>query len=143
MLGRTYEGQNCSVAKTLELVGERWTVLILREVYFGHRRFDEIADGLGIARNVLTQRLQRLVARAVAALAPGGLLVVKDFAVEPDRSGPPEGLYFALNMVAFTRDGDVHDPVVLAAWLRAAGLRDVSVSGLASAPAALLVTGVK
>lgn len=61
MLGRTYENQNCSVAKTLELVGERWTVLILREVYFGHRRFDEIADGLGIARNVLTQRLQRLV----------------------------------------------------------------------------------
>jgi DNA-binding HxlR family transcriptional regulator len=61
MLGRTYDGQNCSVAKTLELVGERWTVLILREIYFGRRRFDEIADGLGIARNVLTQRLQRLV----------------------------------------------------------------------------------
>jgi DNA-binding HxlR family transcriptional regulator len=60
MLGRTYEGQNCSVAKTLELVGERWTVLILREIYFGRRRFDEMAAGLGIARNVLTQRLQRL-----------------------------------------------------------------------------------
>lgn len=86
---------------------------------------------------------ERLVARAVEALAPGGLLVVKDFAVEPDRSGPPEGLYFALNMVAFTRDGDVHDPVAIAAWLRAAGLRDVSVSGLASSPATLLVTGVK
>jgi DNA-binding HxlR family transcriptional regulator len=61
MLGRTYEGQNCSVAKTLELVGERWTVLILREVYFGRRRFDEMADNLGIARNVLTARLQRLI----------------------------------------------------------------------------------
>ena len=60
MLGRTYEGQNCSVAKTLELIGERWTVLILREIYFGRRRFDEMAAGLGIARNVLTQRLQRL-----------------------------------------------------------------------------------
>jgi DNA-binding HxlR family transcriptional regulator len=60
MLGRTYEGQNCSVAKTLELVGERWTVLILREVYFGRRRFDEMAENLGIARNVLTARLQRL-----------------------------------------------------------------------------------
>jgi DNA-binding HxlR family transcriptional regulator len=65
MLGRTYEGQNCSVAKTLELVGERWTVLILREVYFGHRRFDEMADTLGIARNVLTARLQRLVDEGV------------------------------------------------------------------------------
>ena len=67
MLGRTYDGQNCSVAKTLELVGERWTVLILREIYFGRRRFDEIADGLGIARNVLTQRLQRLVEEDVLA----------------------------------------------------------------------------
>jgi DNA-binding HxlR family transcriptional regulator len=60
VLGRTYEGQNCSVAKTLELVGERWTVLILREIFFGRRRFDEMAANLGIARNVLTQRLQRL-----------------------------------------------------------------------------------
>jgi DNA-binding HxlR family transcriptional regulator len=60
MLGRTYEGQNCSVAKTLEIVGERWTVLILREIFFGRRRFDEMAQNLGIARNVLTQRLQRL-----------------------------------------------------------------------------------
>ena len=65
MLGRTYEGQNCSVAKTLELVGERWTVLILREVYFGRRRFDEMADNLGIARNVLTARLQRLIDEGV------------------------------------------------------------------------------
>src|SRR3954469_22065069 len=60
MLGRTYEGQNCSVAKALEIVGERWTVLILREIFFGRRRFDEMAQNLGIARNVLTQRLQRL-----------------------------------------------------------------------------------
>src|SRR3954452_13313462 len=65
MLGRTYEGQNCSVAKALELVGERWTVLILREAFFGRRRFDEIADRLDIARNVLTARLQRLVEEGV------------------------------------------------------------------------------
>jgi DNA-binding HxlR family transcriptional regulator len=61
MLGRTYEGQNCSVAKTLELVGERWTMLILREAFSGRRRFEEMAETLGIARNVLTTRLQRLV----------------------------------------------------------------------------------
>jgi DNA-binding HxlR family transcriptional regulator len=65
MLGRNYEGQNCSVAKALELVGERWTVLILREAFFGRRRFDEMADNLGIARNVLTARLQRLVDEGV------------------------------------------------------------------------------
>jgi DNA-binding HxlR family transcriptional regulator len=67
MLGRTYEGQNCSVAKTLELIGERWTVLVLREVFLGRRRFDEIAARLGVARNVLTARLQRLVDEGVLA----------------------------------------------------------------------------
>jgi DNA-binding HxlR family transcriptional regulator len=65
MLGRTYDGQNCSVAKTLEIVGERWTVLILREIFFGRRRFDEMAQNLAIARNVLTQRLQRLTDEGV------------------------------------------------------------------------------
>jgi DNA-binding HxlR family transcriptional regulator len=43
VLGRTYEGQNCSVAKSLELVGERWTMLVVREVFLGNRRFDEMA----------------------------------------------------------------------------------------------------
>jgi DNA-binding HxlR family transcriptional regulator len=65
MLGRTYEGQNCSVAKSLELVGERWTMLVVREVFLGNRRFDEIASRLGIARNVLTARLGRLVDEGV------------------------------------------------------------------------------
>ena len=65
MLGRTYDGQNCSVAKSLELVGERWTMLVVREVFLGHRRFDEIAARLGVARNVLTARLARLVDEGV------------------------------------------------------------------------------
>jgi DNA-binding HxlR family transcriptional regulator len=65
VLGRTYEGQNCSVAKALELVGERWTVLVLREAFLGRRRFDEMAGSLGIARNVLTSRLAWLVEEGV------------------------------------------------------------------------------
>ncbi len=65
MLGRTYEGQNCSVAKSLELIGERWTMLVIREVFLGHRRFDEIAARLDIARNVLTARLTRLTEEGV------------------------------------------------------------------------------
>ena len=65
MLGRTYEGQNCSVAKSLELIGERWTMLVVREVFLGNRRFDEITARLGIARNVLTTRLARLVDEGV------------------------------------------------------------------------------
>lgn len=60
VLSRTYEGQVCSVARTLELIGERWTVLILREVFRGNRRFDQMQGALGIARNVLTARLEHL-----------------------------------------------------------------------------------
>ena len=61
MLKRSYEGQNCSIASALELVGERWTLLIVRDVFLGLRRFDEFQENLGIARNVLTDRLNRLV----------------------------------------------------------------------------------
>jgi DNA-binding HxlR family transcriptional regulator len=61
MLRRDYDGQNCSIARALEVVGERWTLLIVRDVSLGLRRFDEIQSDLGIARNVLTERLNRLV----------------------------------------------------------------------------------
>lgn len=65
MLGRTYQGQNCSMAKSLELLGERWTMLVVREVFLGNRRFDQMAARLGVARNVLTARLSRLVDEGV------------------------------------------------------------------------------
>lgn len=61
MLKRDYDGQNCSIARTLEIVGERWTLLIVRDAYLGRRRFDEFHQSLGISRNVLTERLTRLV----------------------------------------------------------------------------------
>ena len=61
MLKRNYEGQVCSIARTLELVGERWTLLIVRDLFLGLRRFDEFLESLGIASNVLTDRLNRLV----------------------------------------------------------------------------------
>jgi DNA-binding HxlR family transcriptional regulator len=61
MLKSTYDTQVCSAARTLEIVGERWTMLILREVFLGVRRFDEMQDDLGIARNILATRLAKLV----------------------------------------------------------------------------------
>jgi DNA-binding HxlR family transcriptional regulator len=61
VLGRTYDGQNCSIARTLEVVGERWTLLILRDACCRDvRRFVEFQRSLGIARNVLAVRLERL-----------------------------------------------------------------------------------
>ena len=61
MLGRLYESQACSVARTLEVVGERWTLLILRDAFTGVRRFGDFAPRLGVARNILQDRLERLV----------------------------------------------------------------------------------
>lgn len=61
VLRNDYEGQNCSIARALEIVGERWTLLIVRDAFLGLRRFDEFQESLGVARNVLTDRLNRLV----------------------------------------------------------------------------------
>ena len=61
MLPRTYDDQNCSVARALEVLGDRWTLLVIRDAFLGVRRFDDFQRNLGVARNVLSDRLQRLV----------------------------------------------------------------------------------
>jgi DNA-binding HxlR family transcriptional regulator len=66
------------VASTLEVVGERWTLLIIRDVFMGIRRFEELQRDLGIARNVLQARLERLVEE--------GILVKRPYQERPLRS---------------------------------------------------------
>ena len=70
MLHRSYDGQNCSIARALEIVGERWTLLIVRDVLLGLRRFDQLQESLGIARNVLAARLNRLVDEGILERVP-------------------------------------------------------------------------
>jgi DNA-binding HxlR family transcriptional regulator len=65
MLGRTYDDQVCSIARALEVVGERWTLLVIRDAMRGRRRFDDFQHSLGISRPVLTDRLNRLVDEGV------------------------------------------------------------------------------
>ncbi len=65
MLRNDYDSQVCSIAGALEVVGERWSLLIVRNVMLGLRRFDEIQQNLGIARNVLHTRLTRLQEQGV------------------------------------------------------------------------------
>jgi len=65
MLGNEYPGQICSVAGALEVIGERWSLLIVRDVMNGNRRFGELQRSLGVARNVLSARLQRLVEEGI------------------------------------------------------------------------------
>jgi DNA-binding HxlR family transcriptional regulator len=62
MLGKTYDSQVCSAARALELVGERWSLLIIRDALFaGATRYSDFQKGLGIATNVLQTRLDGFV----------------------------------------------------------------------------------
>lgn len=76
MLGRTYDRENCSAARTLEIVGERWSLLIIRDAMFGgSTRFSEFQRRLGVAPNTLSSRLETFVA--------AGLMRTRQLADEP------------------------------------------------------------
>ena len=76
MLGKDYEGQECALASALEVLGERWTLLIVRDAIFGVRRYSDWVARLDIPRAVLSDRLRGLVAH--------GILVQRE---DPDRAG--------------------------------------------------------
>ena len=65
VLLRTYDDQVCSIARALEVVGERWSLLLVRDAFLGLSRFEQFQTSLGIGRNVLTNRLGRLVEAGV------------------------------------------------------------------------------
>jgi DNA-binding HxlR family transcriptional regulator len=70
MLGKYYEGQDCSLARSLEVIGERWTLLIIRDAFFGVRRFNDFQAHLDIPKAVLSDRLGSLVANGVLERLP-------------------------------------------------------------------------
>ena len=57
---KSFENMNCSLAQTLNIVGERWSLLIIRDASFGVCRFDDFQKSLGVARNMLSMRLKQL-----------------------------------------------------------------------------------
>ena len=61
----SFEGQQCPIARSLERVGEWWSILILREAFLGARRFDDFQKTLDIAANTLTKRLNGLVGAGI------------------------------------------------------------------------------
>lgn len=63
-------GLNCSVARALSVVGDRWTMLILRNAFLGIRRFDDFQRQLGVTRHVLADRLKRLVEENILQKQP-------------------------------------------------------------------------
>jgi DNA-binding HxlR family transcriptional regulator len=79
VLQRDYPGQVCSIARALEVTGERWTLLILRDAVLGLTRFEEFQESLGIASNTLTSRLKLLCDEEVLERVP-----------DPQRPGRPK-----------------------------------------------------
>jgi DNA-binding HxlR family transcriptional regulator len=105
VLRRDYPGQVCSIAKALEVIGERWSLLIVRDVMNGRRRFGELQEGLGVARNVLTARLQRLVEEDILERRP--------YQRNPERYEyflTEKGLDLWPALVALLSWGDRHSP---------------------------------
>ena len=95
--------ETCSIARAMEILGERWTFLILRESFYGVRRFSDMQRNLGIARNILSARLQTLV-RA-------GILERRLYQEEPERfeyrlTAAGRDLYPAV--ITIMRWGDEH-----------------------------------
>jgi DNA-binding HxlR family transcriptional regulator len=103
MLPNAYAGQHCSIASTLEIVGERWTMLILRDAFLGVRRFEHFQKRNGIARNVLSARLERLV--------EAGILRRRRYSERPPRDEyllTEKGLDLWPTLVAMLKWGDKH-----------------------------------
>ncbi len=77
MRRKSFASMECPVARTLDVVGEWWSLLILRDALRGRRRFEEFQESLGIARNILSRRLKQLVA--------AGLLEKRCYSERPRR----------------------------------------------------------
>lgn len=70
MLGQDYASQDCALARALEVVGERWSLLVVRDAFYGVRRFSDFQAHLGVPRSVLVDRLAHLVDAGVLARRP-------------------------------------------------------------------------
>ncbi len=106
MLRNDYAGQQCSIARTLETIGERWSLLVIREVFSGRRKFSEMQRTLGIARNVLANRLQRLV--------DDGILERRPYSEHPRRDEyflTEKGLDLWPTLITLMHWGDKHLPL--------------------------------
>jgi DNA-binding HxlR family transcriptional regulator len=93
----------CSVARTLDVLGDTWSVLVLRDVFLGAYRFDQIQQHLGIARNVLAARLKRLVER--------GVIEKRQYQAHPPRFEyhlTPKGLDLQPVLIGLMQWGDQH-----------------------------------
>ena len=93
----------CSVARTLAVIGDRWTLMILRDCFLGVRRFEAFQARLGISRSIVTERLNLLVAEGVLERRP-----YQDRPVRHEYRLTPKGLDLHPVIMAIVHWGDVH-----------------------------------
>ena len=93
---------SCSIQRTLDVIGDRWTLLILRDIFRGVRRFSRIRDDLGIAKNLLTDRLATLVETGVVEKVP-----YQERPVRHEYRLTDKGRALSPALVALMRWGDV------------------------------------
>ncbi len=67
----THEDAECPVARAVDVIGDRWSLLIVRDAFDGIRRFSEFQRNLGLAKNILSSRLRELVAHGILEIRPG------------------------------------------------------------------------
>jgi hypothetical protein len=85
---KSFDRMNCSLEQTLDVIGERWTLLLLRDAFFGIRRFDQFQRDLGIARNILAAKpIAPMAVRSHdgRALGPGDIKAVPGPALQRSR----------------------------------------------------------
>ena len=88
-LGTGYEAQPCHLARALEVIGERWTMLILRDIFYGVRHFSDLLEHLDVSRGVLTERLDTLVAAGVVTRRKVGRTVEYELTPAGEELWPP------------------------------------------------------
>jgi DNA-binding HxlR family transcriptional regulator len=88
---------NCGIARSLQIVGDWWSLLIIRDAFQGSQRFGEFQNGLGLAKNILSSRLKKLVEEGI-------------FSVEPDPHSP------RINRYLLTEKGERLHVVLVALW---------------------------
>lgn len=120
-LGTDYARQDCSLARALEVVGERWTMLILRDCFWGVRRFSDLQAHLDISRAVLSARLDALVADGLLTRTEDGhpeyhltedglalwptLYALTQWGEQRSTPGHPRRIFFHVGCGQLRRDG--------------------------------------
>jgi DNA-binding HxlR family transcriptional regulator len=107
MVWSAFDSATCSIARTAQVLGDRWTVLVVRDLFNGVRRFDALQQHLGIARDILTKRL--------ALLVDEGLVERRPYQVDGERARheyvlTPAGRDLRPVLVALMDWGDQHRP---------------------------------